>query len=296
MMRKLVMMTPMVPFQMDRCLFDKKEEVLDEYFFDHLKDDNSDEHHGESEKYDNFNKHSEERNDCSVDLVCNVFAENSKISPEQCIMTILLKKQLAKKNSSNIQMSLRKSLPESIIDQLTTQKYLSEQPNTQLTATLEAVQVDNNAMDQAALSDKEALDLQLTPNWIPSMKPKGDHLVRHCVIGNVGNATCQIAQQYAVSSKTVATTLYTKGAPFYGPGHMDKMSRSMSLLGAFAKSTTWTTTKTSCQIRPTMEQNDPWAWPNTEKDIEWKEPDMSEFIANGLWFAPNCKECFLINK
>ncbi len=121
--------------------------MSDKYFFDHLKDDNSDEHHGESEKYDNYNEYSEERDDCSVDLVCNVFAESSKISPEQCIMTILLKKQLAKKNSSNVPMSLRKSPPESIIDQLTAQKNLLEQPNTQLTATLEAVQVDNNAID-----------------------------------------------------------------------------------------------------------------------------------------------------
>ncbi len=86
-----------------------------------------------------------------------------------------------------------------------------------------------------------------------------------------------------------ATTLHTKGAQFYGPGHMDGMSRTLSLLDASAKSTTWTTTKKSCQIRPTMGTECPWAWPNTEKDIVWEEDDMVEFIANGLWFATNCK-------
>ncbi len=40
----------------------------------------------------------------------------------------------------------------------------------------------------------------------------------------------------------------------------------------------------------------PWTWPPKEKDLQWNEPDMSEFVANGLWFAPNCKECFLTNK
>jgi hypothetical protein len=40
----------------------------------------------------------------------------------------------------------------------------------------------------------------------------------------------------------------------------------------------------------------PWAWPNTEKDHVWKENDMMEFTANGLWFVPHCQKYFLTNK
>jgi hypothetical protein len=40
----------------------------------------------------------------------------------------------------------------------------------------------------------------------------------------------------------------------------------------------------------------PWAWPNTEQDIVWKEDDMMEFTVNGLWFALDCQKCFLTNK
>ncbi len=48
---------------------DEKEEVLNEYFFHHLKDNNSGEDDGESEKYDNFNKYNAESDDCSVDPI-----------------------------------------------------------------------------------------------------------------------------------------------------------------------------------------------------------------------------------
>ncbi len=80
-------------------------------------------------------------------------------------------------------------------------------------------------------------------------------MAMRCVIGNLRNATCQIAQQCAASSKTGTATLHTKGAPFYGPGHTDGMSRTLSLLGASVESTTWTTTNRYCLIRPTMELN-----------------------------------------
>jgi hypothetical protein len=39
-----------------------------------------------------------------------------------------------------------------------------------------------------------------------------------------------------------------------------------------------------------------WAWPNTERDHEWPEDNVMEFSANGLWFAPDCGECFRTNK
>jgi hypothetical protein len=115
----------------------------------------------------------------------------------------------------------------------------------------------------------------------------------HCVIGSLRNATCQIAQQCAASSKTDEATFHTKGAPFYGPGHTAKMLRMLSLLGTSDKSNRWTTTNKYCLIRPTMELN---VHPNTEKDDVWSEDDMIEFTANGLWFVPQCQKCFLTNK
>ncbi len=77
-----------------------------------------------------------------------------------------------------------------------------------------------------------------------------------CVIGNLRNATCQIVQQCAASSKMDAATLHTKGAPFYGPAHTDGMLRTLSLLGTSVESTTWTTINRYCLIRPTMELNE----------------------------------------
>ena len=52
--------------------------------------------------------------------------------------------------------------------------------------------------------------------------------------------------------KTDAATLHTKGAPFYGKGYMDGMSRTLSWLGASVENTTWTTTDRYCLLRPTM--------------------------------------------
>jgi hypothetical protein len=53
------------------------------------------------------------------------------------------------------------------------------------------------------------------------------------------------------------------------------------------------------EVWPTQTENGTdciWAWPNTERDHEWSEEDMTEFTANGLWFAPDCKKCFRTNK
>ncbi len=32
------------------------------------------------------------------------------------------------------------------------------------------------------------------------------------------------------------------------------------------------------------------------KERLWSEPDIEEIISNGLWFAPTCTDCFLVNK
>ncbi len=87
---------------------------------------------------------------------------------------------------------------------------------------------------------------------MPSMRQIWEHLVVHCVIINLRNANWQIAPWCTVSSKTDAATLHSKGAPSYGQGHTNGMSRTLSQLGASVKNTTWTTTKRYCLLRPTM--------------------------------------------
>jgi hypothetical protein len=103
-----------------------------------------------------------------------------------------------------------------------------------------------------------------------------------CVIGDLRNATCQIAQQFAVSSKMDAATLHTKGAPFYGPGHTDGMSRTLSQLDASVKNREHYMDYDK-QVLPNQTDYGTeclWAWLNTERDHEWSEEGMIEFTAN----------------
>jgi hypothetical protein len=70
---------------------DEKEEVSDEYFFDHLQDDITEDHHGESRGYNPFNEFDAESNNDFVDPVCNVFVASNDEGPEQSIMKLLSK-------------------------------------------------------------------------------------------------------------------------------------------------------------------------------------------------------------
>jgi hypothetical protein len=58
----------------------EKEEVSDEYFFDHLNDDISGEDHGESKRHHTFDKFNAESDNHSVDPVRNVVAESRVVS------------------------------------------------------------------------------------------------------------------------------------------------------------------------------------------------------------------------
>ncbi len=91
---------------------DKKEEVSNEYFFDHLQDDISEENHGEGKGYDAFNEFDAESNNDFVGPVCNVLVESGVKGPEKSIMLPLSKKQVVKITTSDVPMYLRKSPPE----------------------------------------------------------------------------------------------------------------------------------------------------------------------------------------
>jgi hypothetical protein len=142
---------------------DKKEEVLDEYFFDHLKDDVSEEDHGDGKGCNTFNKFNAESDNHFVDPVCDILAESNVEGPKQSIMMQLSKKQVVKKTTSDVPMSLRKSPPETLIDQSTTQNILLMLPNTNLPTTLVASSA-KKAVDIQSSSKKESEEQRFFPS------------------------------------------------------------------------------------------------------------------------------------
>ncbi len=95
--------------------FDKKEEVSDEYFFDHLQDDITEDNDVEGKGYNPFNKFDAESNNDFVDPVCDVLAASNDEGPEQSIQKTS-KKKLAKITTSDVPMNQRKSPPERLIN------------------------------------------------------------------------------------------------------------------------------------------------------------------------------------
>ncbi len=85
--------------------------MSDKYFFDHLQDDITEDHHGEGKRYNPVNKFDAESNDDFVDPVCDGLAASNDEGSEQSIMKPLSKKQLAKITTSYVPMYLRKSPP-----------------------------------------------------------------------------------------------------------------------------------------------------------------------------------------
>jgi hypothetical protein len=139
----------------DRLLpSDKKEEVSDEYFFDHLQDDILEKIHGEGKGCNTFNKFNAESNDDFVDPVCDVLAKNGVEGPKKSIMMLLSQKQVAKITTS-VPIYLRKSPPETLIDQSTTQNILLMIPNTNLSTTLVASSAKNTVDSQLSESSEE---------------------------------------------------------------------------------------------------------------------------------------------
>ncbi len=134
---------------------DKKEKVSDEYFFDHLQDDITEDHHGEGEGYNPFNKFDAESNNDFVDPVCDVLAASNDEGPKQSIMKLLSKKQLAKITTSDVPMNLRKSPPKRLIDQSTTQNISLKLPNTNLLTMLVACSAKKNVHNQSSESSEE---------------------------------------------------------------------------------------------------------------------------------------------
>jgi hypothetical protein len=129
--------------------------MSEEYFFDHLQDDITEDNHGEGKGYNPFNKFDAESNYDFVDPVCNVLAVSDDESPNQSIMKPLSKKQLAKITTSDVPMNLRKSPPERLIDQSTTQNISLTLPNTNSSTMLVACSAKKNVHNQSSESSEE---------------------------------------------------------------------------------------------------------------------------------------------
>ncbi len=149
-------------------LSDNNEELSDDYFFDHLQDDISEESHGEGKGYNTFNEFDAEGNNDFVDPVCDVLAKSGVEGPKKSIMMPLSKKQVMKITSSDVPMYMRKSAPKTLIDQSTTQNILLMLPNTNLSTTLVESSAKKNVDGQLSESSEEESEEQK----ILSKKPK----------------------------------------------------------------------------------------------------------------------------
>jgi hypothetical protein len=138
---------------------DKKEEVSDEYFFDHLQDDISEDHDGEGKGYNTFKEFDAESNNVFLDPVCDVLAESGVEGSKKSNMMPLSQKQVVKITTSDVPMYLRKSPSETLIDQSTTQNILLTLPNTNLSTTF----VASSAKKLLIVNHQSHLNLKKTP-------------------------------------------------------------------------------------------------------------------------------------
>ncbi len=119
---------------------DEKEEVSDEYFFDHLQDDITEDYDVEGKGCTQYNEFDVEGNDTTIDPVRDVIAASKDEEPEQSINESLSKnddfinpvcnllvgsndegpKQCIEITTPDVPMNLRKSPPEQLIHQSTT--------------------------------------------------------------------------------------------------------------------------------------------------------------------------------
>jgi hypothetical protein len=87
----------------------------EEYFFDQLQDDITEDNDVGGKGYDLFNKFDAESNDDFVDPVLGVLAVSNDEGPKQSIQKTLSKKKVANITTSDVPMNQRKSPPERLI-------------------------------------------------------------------------------------------------------------------------------------------------------------------------------------
>ncbi len=232
---------------------DKKEEVSDEYFFDHMQDDITDDNYEEGEGCTQYNKFDAEGNNATVDPVHDVLAASNDEGPKQSMYESLSKnddfinpfcnilvasddegpKQCIEITTPDVPINLRKSPPEQLNHQSTTL-------NQSLTFDLQ----------ESSLSEESDTESQLDAKYEANMRALGHPLCNwqfeKCYLSNRPLMRCQFTNGYS--------NFVHKRCSFQGQGPTNGMSTALSHLGASVKNITWTTTKSYCRLRPTMER------------------------------------------
>ncbi len=177
---------------------DKKEEVSDEYFFDHLQDDIADDYPVEVEGLPTSNAFDAKGNDTNINPVCNVIGASKDEQPEQRIYKLLTNNDVFDNPACNVQaasdddgpqqcieistpdvpMNLRKPPPEQMI-------YQSTAPNTSLTFDLQ----------QSSSLEKSDTESQLDAKYEAHMRALGHPLCNwrfeKCFLSNRPAMRCQ---------------------------------------------------------------------------------------------------------
>ncbi len=155
---------------------DEKKEVSDEYFFDHLQDDITEDYDVEGKGCTQYNKFDAEGNDTTVDPVLGVIVASKDEEPKKSIYKSLSKnndfvnpvrnliagsndegpKQCIEITTSDVPMNLRKSPPEQLIHQSTA-------PNASLTFHLQ----------ESSSSDELETEFQLDAKYEANMRALG---------------------------------------------------------------------------------------------------------------------------
>ncbi len=218
------------------------------------------------------------RNDDFVHPVRNILATSDDEGPKQCIEKTLSKKNLAKFTTPDVPMNLRKSPPEQLIHQSTTQ-------NMSLTFDLQG----SSSSEESEESDTES---QLDAKYEANMRALGHALCNwrfeKCYLSNQPAMRCQFKDGCSNFAHKRCLILWSRA---HGQNVNDIES-----LGRFCQEHYMDYDK---EVLPNQTDNGTdcfGAWHNTKRDHEWYEEDVIEFTANGLWFAPDCEKCFRTNK
>jgi hypothetical protein len=178
---------------------DEKEEVSNEYSFDHLHNDITEDYNVEGKGCTQYKKIDAEGNNTTVDPVCDVIAASEDEEPKQSIYKSLSKnndfvnpvcnllagsddegpKQCIEITTPDVTMNLRKSSPEQLI-------YQSTAPNTSLTFHLQ----------ESSLSEELETESQLDAKYQANMRALGHPLCNwqfeKCYLSNWPPMHCKL--------------------------------------------------------------------------------------------------------
>jgi hypothetical protein len=196
---------------------DEKEEVSNEYFFDHLQDDITEDYNVESKGCIQYNEFDAEGNDTTDDPVCDVIAASKDEEPEQSIYKLLSKnddfvnpvcnllagsndegpKQCIETTTPDVPMNLRKSPPEQLIHQSTAS-------NTSLTFHLQ----ESSSSEESETESQ--LDAKCEANMMALGHPLCNWQFEKCHLSNQPPMRCQFTNRCSNFAHKRCSILWSK--------------------------------------------------------------------------------------